>query len=214
MAPGAIHDSADRRDAPKCHPRTREAVIHDVLKWAWSSSSRRLLMWIYGPAGAGKSAIMQTIAEICQETGTLGASFFFLRGADRRNIADHLVATLAYQLARRVPHFCDYLAETIHEDPSIFSRNLTLQMKGLILDPMVSASKHDPNSSEWIFVVIIDGLDECASEDTHREVVNLLANSASSPFRFLIASRPEFKIRNTFSQPDNLDKTQMLALDN
>ncbi len=87
-------------------------------------------------------------------------------------------------------------------------------MKGLILDPMVSASKHDPNSSEWIFVVIIDGLDECASEDTHREVVNLLANSASSPFRFLIASRPEFKIRNTFSQPDNLDKTQMLALDN
>ncbi len=114
MAPGAIHDSADRRDAPKCHPRTREAVIHDVLKWAWNSSSIRLLMWIYGPAGAGKSAIMQTIAEICQETGTLGASFFFLRGADRRNIADHLVATLAYQLARRVPHFCDYLAATTY----------------------------------------------------------------------------------------------------
>jgi len=34
-------------------------------------------MWLNGPAGAGKSAILQTIAERCKDN-RLAASFFFL----------------------------------------------------------------------------------------------------------------------------------------
>ncbi|KIK52272.1 hypothetical protein GYMLUDRAFT_180242, partial [Collybiopsis luxurians FD-317 M1] len=33
--------------------------------------------WLYGPAGAGKSVIAQTLAEICMERGLLVGSFFF-----------------------------------------------------------------------------------------------------------------------------------------
>ncbi len=77
IAPGAFHDSAERRDPPKCHPHTREAVNRDILEWAQNPYNLRLLMWIYGPAGAGKSAIMQTIAERCAELGILAGSFFF-----------------------------------------------------------------------------------------------------------------------------------------
>jgi len=44
------------------------------------------IMWMYGPAGAGKSTIAQTIAEMCDEEMLLLASFFFLK---ERSIAQH-----------------------------------------------------------------------------------------------------------------------------
>ena len=37
-----------------------------------------LFLWLYGPAGAGKSAIAQTIAELLEEAGLLAGAFFSL----------------------------------------------------------------------------------------------------------------------------------------
>ena len=33
MAPGAFHNSAERCNPPKCHPKTREAVLKKVMDW-------------------------------------------------------------------------------------------------------------------------------------------------------------------------------------
>jgi DNA replication protein DnaC len=70
IAPGASHNSAERFDPPKCHPKTREAVLKDIMDWIQGLGEverRHYFMWLYGPAGAGKSAIAQTIAELCYE---------------------------------------------------------------------------------------------------------------------------------------------------
>lgn len=64
VAPGAFHDSGERFDQPKCHPNTRVAVIQDILDWLDDLESPKLVMWVHGAAGAGKSAIAQTIAQI------------------------------------------------------------------------------------------------------------------------------------------------------
>lgn len=216
IAPGAFHGSAERRDPPKCHPHTREAVIRDILKWAHNPSNFRRLMWIYGPAGAGKSAIMQTIAELCEESGILGGSFFFFRGAERRNVTDHFIPTLAYQLAERIPPFMDHLVATILDDPAVFSRDITSQMKALILNPMAAAATTpDWHFEQNVYVIPVDGLDECQPEASHDEVIRLLADSASrSPhMRFIIASRPELVIRDSFSIPHIQMQTETLALD-
>ncbi|KAF8160412.1 hypothetical protein BJ912DRAFT_805717, partial [Pholiota molesta] len=63
-APSAFHNSSARFDPPKCHPNTRVAVLEYFMGWIFGSNdSEALILWLYGPAGSGKSAILQTIAE-------------------------------------------------------------------------------------------------------------------------------------------------------
>jgi pantothenate kinase-related protein Tda10 len=76
IAPGAFHNSDERYDPPKCYPHTRRAVLKKIIDWVKDVDKVVLILWLYGPAGAGKSAIAQTIAELLEEAGLLaGASF-------------------------------------------------------------------------------------------------------------------------------------------
>ena len=81
---GAIHDSAERYPPANCHPDTRKAVRQIILDWIHSENLASSFFWLYGPAGAGKTAILQAIAEfICSPSGSgqnFGGSFFFSRG--------------------------------------------------------------------------------------------------------------------------------------
>jgi len=67
---GAIYNSLERQqlDAPKCHPKTRVAVIDRIIDWLNGDIDYdALLLWLYGAAGAGKSAIAHSLAEICEK---------------------------------------------------------------------------------------------------------------------------------------------------
>ncbi|KAF8997560.1 hypothetical protein BDQ17DRAFT_1198270, partial [Cyathus striatus] len=74
---GASHDAGERHDAPKCHPETRKTVLNNIMSWINSDNEATRIMWLYGPAGAGKSAIAQTTADECYSERKLAASFFF-----------------------------------------------------------------------------------------------------------------------------------------
>ncbi|KAF8982583.1 hypothetical protein BDQ17DRAFT_1228099, partial [Cyathus striatus] len=74
---GAGHKSAERGDPPKCHPETRKAVINDIMSWVDSNEPNEKIMWLQGPAGAGKTTIAQTVAERCDKEMKLVSSFFF-----------------------------------------------------------------------------------------------------------------------------------------
>lgn len=170
-------------------------------------------MWIYGPAGAGKSAIMQTIAEICHALGILGGSFFFFRTGEKRNIKTHLIATLAYQLTVKYPGLYDDITLAILRNPTVFSQTLEAQVKALIIQPIIAFLDMNPRVSELPSVILVDGLDECAPEESHREIITALSGFAFSPFRVIIGSRPEYVIRNTFFLPSMVERTQTLILD-
>jgi len=91
-APAAFHNSKERFDPPKCHPNTRLAVLTKIMKWIkWEEDIDAFIMWVYGPAGAGKSAIAQTIAEMCDEEMILLASFFFSRNDPSRSTVSTLI---------------------------------------------------------------------------------------------------------------------------
>ncbi|KAF9263204.1 hypothetical protein L218DRAFT_839970, partial [Marasmius fiardii PR-910] len=72
------HNSQARFPQPKCAEGTRETILKDLLQWAHTSPSQEVpcVCWLWGSAGAGKSAIAQTVAERC-EGNKLLASFFF-----------------------------------------------------------------------------------------------------------------------------------------
>src|SRR5271154_6221085 len=130
VATGAFHNSDELYDAPKCHPHTRVAVLDEIMQWVGESESAReaFMMWLFGPAGAGKSAIAKRIAEIAAEKGLLIATFFFSRTDPQRNTKDRLVATLAYQLALSIPGTRTLIENAIERDPAIFKKNIQTQI--------------------------------------------------------------------------------------
>ncbi|KAF9472496.1 hypothetical protein BDN70DRAFT_779137, partial [Pholiota conissans] len=211
---GAFHDAAERGDPPKCRPHTREAILAEITEWIKDPEERRrFVIWLYGPAGSGKTAICQSIAEICEREGLLAASFFLGRLAAGRDSTSFIIATLAYQLSRSIPEIEGPLITAIEKDPTIFSRTLATQMQVLIVEPLMSI--HSTNHPR---LVIIDGVDECGPNNTaHEELLNTLGNSIyespNFPLVFLVGSRPEYEIRTAFNKDPLSSLTKSLALD-
>ncbi|KAF5329320.1 hypothetical protein D9619_008914 [Psilocybe cf. subviscida] len=193
VAPTAFHNSGERFDCPKCHPNTRIAVRNEIEKWALRTdpeTRHASILWLSGPAGAGKSAIAQTVAEDFHSKGLLVATIFYTP-------TSRATSTLA----------------VIDRDPLIFMKTLLDQFEALIVNPLQPLFNSGLRTKR---LIIIDGLDECLDRGMQRNVLLMLAASVrqfSSPFIFLLASRPEHDIQATFGSPDFLPVHTRLFLD-
>ncbi|KAF6765833.1 hypothetical protein DFP72DRAFT_868588 [Ephemerocybe angulata] len=244
MAAGAIHDSKERCDAPKCMPETRVAVQDEILSWitdGQKDAEPKRILWVTGPAGTGKTAILGTIAERCKAKKMLGATFFFssFSGSLARRSKTHIVSTLAYQLLEhegldQVGQVRARICQAIRRSPAILKKHLQTQLDELILLPFQhGASMGARPMSEHRIAIIIDGLDECdrveedvpvsdnsrkrrTKEDEQIEILSALLHAAtdpSFPFVIVIASRPELAIREFFSTDLAGSATRELFLD-
>ncbi|KDR67167.1 hypothetical protein GALMADRAFT_19575, partial [Galerina marginata CBS 339.88] len=215
----AFHNSSDVYDPPKCHPNTRVAVLDKIMAWIRGldpETRDALIMWLYGPAGCGKSAIARSIAELCYEEGILVASYFFSRSDPTRNHARSLITTIAYQASIRFPDIRDHIVQTIDLDPFIFTRSLDAQILALIIEPLqerIEAGFFDVITAPRI--VIIDGLDECDNRESQVKILTTVSRALQQhhlPLIFLIASRPEHDIRHSFDLGYLKEITTRLAL--
>ena len=165
MATAAFHDLDEHFNPPKCHPNTCLAILTKIMKWIkWEEDLDAFIMWVYGPAGAGKSAIAQTITEMCEEEMIMLASFFFSRNDSSCNTVKPLITTIAYQITLNLPDVRGAILEAITCDPAIFSKSLIVQVKSLIvvpLQPLAEAGYFNQPKSHRL--VIIDGLNECCN---------------------------------------------------
>ncbi|KAF5326848.1 hypothetical protein D9619_005054 [Psilocybe cf. subviscida] len=201
VASNAILNAGGRADEVRCYPGTREEVIGKVERWMdGQGAPAHRMMWLSGPAGAGKSAIAQTVAERCQERGINAANFFF-RSDATRNHAQPLVATLVYQLRRYYPALDELLADCLTATSLICKASIDEQLRQLIASPIQiirhSSSTHQP------IILIIDGLDECDNERTQEQILgalHALVAEDSSPFRVLVASRAEHHLVMSFNK--------------
>jgi len=64
----ALLNAKERYPAPRCHPDTRAAAQIVVKNWIRRKGdwAEKVIMWISGAPGVGKSAIVQTV---CEELG-------------------------------------------------------------------------------------------------------------------------------------------------
>ncbi|KAJ6496324.1 hypothetical protein C8R45DRAFT_985607 [Mycena sanguinolenta] len=201
VALAALHDSGDSFPQPKCHPDTRTEILRSLHEWSLETDPASAILWLYGPAGAGKSAIMQTFARELQIAGRLGGSFFFKRGHATRGNAKALFTTIAYQLALGVPWLKAPISRIVEDDSSILARSLEKQVQKLICEP---SQLHTADGTENPVMIVIDGLDECEGQHVQEEILRAIRNSTSQyriPLRFIIASRPEPHIRELFESP-------------
>ncbi|KAJ7461904.1 hypothetical protein FB451DRAFT_995308, partial [Mycena latifolia] len=111
--------------------------------------------WLHGPAGAGKSAIMQTLCRRLQDGGRFSGSFFCKRSHTTRGNAKVLFVTLAYQLALHHSELKGPISESVEGDPSTVGRGMDIQLGKLIIEPC-AALTNSPS-----ITLLIDGLDEC-----------------------------------------------------
>ncbi|KAJ3501889.1 hypothetical protein NMY22_g18770 [Coprinellus aureogranulatus] len=224
-ASAAFHDARQRGDAPKCHPQTRAAVQEDIFSWISSKNcglQRHNILWLTGPAGAGKTAIMGSMADKCEGAGLLAASFFFSAVSKSPHVQSksRFITTLAYQVIQ-LPglgrSFRRRVLSTVANNPAIFEKSLNAQMEALILKPLRDR-KFARMSEDFTMAILIDGVDECEAEEEHHatkespkarskeddqsEVLSALVQAAQDPafpFRIVIASRPEPQIRRFFA---------------
>ncbi|KAJ7845482.1 hypothetical protein B0H13DRAFT_2409730, partial [Mycena leptocephala] len=214
IAGDAFHDSAERHPQPRCHPETRTEMLDKLWNWTCGNycfngndvdsenedHSGRKIIWLYGPAGAGKSAIAQSLCQKLEAEGCLGGAFFFKRGHPSRGDGNKLFSTLAYQLSLHLPELKHAISQVAETDPSITNRSLSIQLQRLIIEPC------QQNLRGQTLTIIVDGLDECEDQNIQQEIlqsIGSLMHDSSLPLRFLIASRPEPHIHEIFTSSLN-----------
>ncbi|TFK32913.1 hypothetical protein BDQ12DRAFT_581773, partial [Crucibulum laeve] len=205
---GAFHNSHERFDTPKCHPETRTALLDMIWSWVNNRQHTSSIMWLHGPAGAGKSAISQTIAEKCEKDKTLCATFFFSRTGVKRNTANHLIATIAHQLIQAIPQLEKPIIEAVESDSALFSLSLQVQIRRLLVNPILEDSPQ---------LIILDGLDECENPEIQKLILTEILEALmtfSIPLCFLVASRPELALREAFNTGIMQKLSTRLTLDN
>ena len=199
----AVHNSI--RSVSGCMEGTRQEVIEKIVQWI-DGDGNQSICWLQGAAGAGKSAISRTIAEMCATSNRLAASFFFLRGAGRRSSITHLISTLAYNIAFSVPATRAYIENVVRRDPNILHRSLDHQFRALVAEPMQSVQ-----GLSQPMVIVIDALDECNDKSMIAEFIEIVARDCPL-LRFFFTSRVEEHIRERFSASPALPATHRLAL--
>ena len=215
VSPGAAYDSQERFPASRCHPGTRTKILKEIEDWIGAGSGAKMILWLHGPAGAGKSAIAQTVAGTFAERGQLAASFFFSRSSPGRNALKHLFPTIALQISMSSPHKYQKLQDMLRDNPYIAHRvsgSIDL-LASLFRD--LPGMLHSPATHSSPFLVIIDGLDECLGN--HDQLVILsnvhdLVKKYRLPLRFLITSRPESHIREKFDEPVMVSVTEVVSI--
>lgn len=153
-------------------------------------------------AGTGKSTITQTAARHYNDQNRLAGSFFFSRGGGDTGHAGKFVTSIATQLAYNIPSVQQHICEAITERKNITSQSLQDQWRQFIIKAL---SKVQGNFSQS-YIVVVDALDECNNADDIQLILRLLTEARSIntvKLRFLVTSRPEISIRNSFQRMPN-----------
>jgi hypothetical protein len=106
---------------PTCHPETRVQLLQDIENWS-SDSQGRIIFWLKGLAGTGKSTIARTVASRLHKKQRLAGSFFFARGQGDRGRAKMFFTTLAFQLSAQSDYLGYTIAEAINTDRDIINK--------------------------------------------------------------------------------------------
>ncbi|KAF5358443.1 hypothetical protein D9756_001188 [Leucocoprinus leucothites] len=195
----AALDSLARFPPPRCHEATRQSLLGQATKWLADLDRESPLLWLFGPAGSGKSAIAQTISEYCQERGWLGSTFFFSR-PNKRDDPNRVIPSLVHQLAIANPTYRQAVTQLLTLDPTILEKARHVQFDQLIAKPAVNFKIQSSDRQSHPILMLLDGLDECNTDSAQREFIRLIAAFSGTckrlrlPFVWIIASRPEWQI--------------------
>ncbi|ELU36529.1 peptidase C14 [Rhizoctonia solani AG-1 IA] len=205
----AIYNSAESLDVQRgsCTSGTREAELNELIEWA-SVPGAGKICWMNGMAGTGKTTIACTVCSRLDKSNQLGASFFCSRVIPGCRQVQHIIPSIASQLASFSRPFQCALAKVLEEDCDAHTRPLSIQYQKLIIDPLKAVEISLPKD----LIVVIDALDECESVTAIEQILELLLSTTHRlPIRFLLSSRPEREITEKMTgRPNGQDEARLV----
>ncbi|KAG6895018.1 hypothetical protein C0993_010308, partial [Termitomyces sp. T159_Od127] len=205
LRPCTIQDSTyTAQKKQPCDPNTRMEILKEIEDWIDNHSevSSKNFLWLVGPPGCGKSAIIASIAEKCKSQRILGAQFFINRNNHDTTNPNCYFPTVARELARRSNSIERRLYDTLKGQ--IHSVATPEEAAKLFIDMVGTVASRDPTNP---VVILFDGLDETRREslgDTAKIFSQLFTRFHKFPnVKILISSRPEDAILKSFNHsPD------------
>jgi hypothetical protein len=196
---GAGFGSSGRGPPPRCHPGTCLPILKRCLSFISDCGSVKKMRWVFGAAGVGKSAIMQSVAESPELPVSFHVSLLLsINGRDDET--KQFILTLSYQFAAKSDLYCQLIEREITRDPSLF-RSSMVKFNKLIVGPFIHNAQL---KSAGRVLVTIDGLDECKNHHIQQKLLRsisvLCVTYPSPPLVWLISSHPWPHITPFFSR--------------
>jgi len=187
---------------------TRVELIQELDDWEKSEIDAVTMMWMYGGAGTGKTALLLTFADLCKRYGRVVGAFFASNRIANCGDGDRIVATLAIQLIESLPSTKSYVYKAIRKDRHLFTKGREVQISKLIIEPIKKVARFSRflkalRVRSYPSLIIIDGLDEVTGKDVQSDIIRIIGDAMKDirlPLRFLIASRPEPHIVDAVGQ--------------
>ncbi|KAL4265530.1 C2 domain-containing protein [Pleurotus pulmonarius] len=206
---------------PTCHPRTRLDILRTITEWIIDPKSKSRVLFITGLAGAGKSTLATTVANMYAENGRLGAFVFFDRDVKERSDPTNFLRTLAYELSRCDVRIGKGVKGAVDQNSRIAQMQLDAQFRDLIRMPLLQAASDTAEgqslADEGPIVIVIDSLDECGNESTRKQLLKVLAKeTAKLPkiVRIIITSRSDPDIVGAFAKEPHIKHHELEVLPN
>ncbi|KAI0312185.1 hypothetical protein OF83DRAFT_1270414, partial [Amylostereum chailletii] len=185
-------------------PGTRTGILDEISNWINSEDAPRVCL-LTGGAGAGKSAIIHSIASRFHALERLGSSFCFRRGQRELGL-DRLFSTMSCDLADKDRAFCAALLEAVKDNRS----------ERTSLNLMIQFSCFKQALSSLVFsgplVIVIDAPDESGDAHSREALLRILSNECtalSSNVRILVSSRPEHDVLKTIQTSASIKHCDM-----
>ncbi|KIJ56480.1 hypothetical protein M422DRAFT_239695, partial [Sphaerobolus stellatus SS14] len=198
-------DGVGFRTDKKCLPETRVALLEEITSWIVNpSEDAPRIFWLYGVAGAGKSAVAHTVGHFLEDVNGLGSFFTFdvSQPGDRRN--EKIFRTIARSLADHYPAMKMNLVHAVRNSYDLKTTPDILQQWEKLLIKYITGAL---NMIGQPVVIIIDALDESGDPDSRIQLLSILANQVQSlpqNFRIPVTSRPLPDIVRSFRERSHI----------
>jgi hypothetical protein len=196
---------------PRCTDGAHATTLASIKAWAVSPlHDGKNVLWLRGPAGCGKTAVITTLIEELSDAHHLGGNFFFEKDKDRD--PSFLIQTLVAQLASSDKPLMRGIAGRIRANRSVLQGSLEDQFEELLLRPLLA---HAPNRP---VVFLVDGLEWCGKgqeggeRDILKKVLRLLVEgSARFPpnVRLLFSGEEDESVREFLGGCDRVVEFEM-----
>ncbi|TEB26735.1 hypothetical protein FA13DRAFT_1737159 [Coprinellus micaceus] len=147
------------------------------------------ILWVFGYAGCGKSAVAQAVAARLEEERCLG---------DRSRMSK-FAETIASQISTSIDGTARHIQAALIAHPGLLQPTTSpiIQFKHLVYDPIVavSATRYRPMGIWRPYTILIDGFDECedreGASEWIKDLILFFGRNPRLPLRFIFTSRVE-----------------------
>ncbi|KAK7001114.1 hypothetical protein R3P38DRAFT_3612589 [Favolaschia claudopus] len=191
------HYDEELRDG--CLQGTRKDTVTEITARLASRSETSNIIWLYGVAGCGKSALASTVAQFFRNLHQLGSFVFFKRDDASNSDVVGVVHHIAHRIAESNTHVRKALCDALAADATLTDADYRTQFQKLLVEPLTAAAPYICGP----VVIVIDALDE------YLHPPSLTWQNCPPPFRLLVTSRPDMDIVRAFRSGPHIASQQV-----